>query len=231
MYSVILPVFNELENLKILLPEISKRLDGKIFEIIIVDDNSPDGTKEYFKQTPANIKYINRENKEPSLGASVGDGILNSSYVNIILMDSDLSHRAEFLADLIIQKEKNNIDLICCSRFLDKKPDSFSLRFYCSKVYCLILKPFLGIQTNDGLSGFFLLDKNKINNANFKKIFYGYGDYYFRLLFYLKKIKVEYKVIGFQWQDRSIGKSKTKFISTFFNYTYEAIKLKILKNI
>ncbi|RPG99815.1 MAG: glycosyltransferase [Candidatus Pelagibacter sp. TMED118] len=230
MYSIILPVFNELENLKILIPEITKKLEDKKFEIVIVDDNSQDGTSEYFKQPSEFIRYINRFNKEASLGASVGDGISISLYDNVILMDSDLSHRAEFLKDLISQKEKNNYDLVCCSRFMNDKPEIFSLRFYCSKIYCSILKPFLGIQTNDGLSGFFLLDKNKIKDANFDKIFYGYGDYYFRLLFQLKKIKVKFNVISFQWQDRSIGKSKTKFVKTFLNYTYEAIKLKLFKN-
>ncbi len=231
MYSVILPVLNELENLKILIPEITNQLNDKKFEIVIVDDNSTDGTKEYFDNLPDNIRYINRLNKRASLGASVGDGISNSLYNNVILMDSDLSHRAEFLADLVFQKEEKKLDLVCCSRFMDKKPKSFSFRFYCSKIYCLILKPFLGIQTNDGLSGFFLLNKNKIKNVDFNKIFYGYGDYYFRLLFYLKKNNVDNNVIGFQWQDRSIGKSKTKFLGTFINYTYEAIKLKIFKNL
>ena len=229
MYSVILPVYNELENLKILIPEITNKLKNRKFEIIVVDDNSSDGTQEYFKVKDNVVKYINRKNKTASLGASVGDGILYSSYQNVILMDSDLSHRAEFLLNLILEKEKHDYDLICCSRFLNKKPSKFSLRFYCSKIYCLILKPFLGIETNDGLSGFFLLNKKIIIDAKFENIFFGYGDYYFRLLFFLKKKNILQKVIGFNWQDRSIGKSKTKFVKTFLSYTYHAIILKILK--
>ena len=227
MYSVILPVLNELENLKILIPEITNQLNDKKFEIVIVDDNSTDGTKEYFDNLPDNIRYINRLNKRASLGASVGDGISNSLYNNVILMDSDLSHRAEFLADLVFQKEEKKLDLVCCSRFMDKKPKSFSFRFYCSKIYCLILKPFLGIQTNDGLSGFFLLNKNKIKNVDFNKIFYGYGDYYFRLLYFANLKNFSIVEIPARYSTRTRGKSKSKFFQMAYKYFIEMIKLKI----
>ncbi len=226
MYSIILPVFKELENLKILVPEIKNVLKEKKYEIIIIDDNSDDGTSEYIQSNFPEITYLNRKLKEPSLGASVGDGIKISKYQFIMVMDSDLSHNTNYLLEMIEYQKVENYNLICCSRFFQIKPKDFSIRFYLSKIYCYFLKIFLSLQTNDALSGFFLLEKKCLDNTYFDEIFYGYGDFYFRLLFYLKKKKIKYTNIGFKWQNRKLGESKTKFLSIFVKYTFEAVKLK-----
>lgn len=226
MYSIILPVFKELENLKILIPEIKNLLKEIKYEIIIIDDNSNDGTSEYIQNNFPETIYFNRKLKEPSLGASVGDGIKISKYQFIMVMDSDFSHKTDYLLEMIEYQKVNNYNLICCSRFFKIKPKDFSIRFYLSKIYCYFLKIFLNLQTNDGLSGFFLLEKKYLENTHFNEIFYGYGDFYFRLLFYLKKKKIKYLNMGFKWQDRKIGKSKTKFINIFIKYSFEAVKLK-----
>lgn len=226
MYSIILPVFKELDNLKILVPEIKNILKEKKYEIIIVDDNSNDGTSEYIQNNYPEVIYANRNFKKASLGASVGDGVKISKYQFIMVMDSDLSHRTDYLLKMIEYQRANNYNLICCSRFFKIKPKDFSIRFYLSNIYCYFLKLFLGLQTNDGLSGFFLLEKKFIENKYFDKIFYGYGDFYFRLLFCLRKKKIKYLNMGFEWQNRKIGKSKTKFIKIFIKYSFEAVKLK-----
>jgi len=234
MFSIILPVYNEKENIQIIIPLIFQNLNFVECEIIIVDDDSKDGTdkvSEELKNRFKNLKYLNRKNNGRSLGASVADGIKASKYENIILMDCDLSHSVEDLIKLVNLKQNNDYDLICCSRFKNNNTTILSLRYQLSKIYNHILKPFISSKVLDNLSGFFLLKKNLLDDLNFDNIFYGYGDYYFRLIYYLQKRKdLKIYEMSFTWVDRQYGKSKTKFLNIFLRYTYEAIKLR-LKNL
>lgn len=230
MYSIILPIYNEEENLDKLIPELIKSLNGIVFEILVIDDDSTDRTEEIIikiKKNFENVVYKNRAGQPRSLGRSVWTGIQISKYKNLILMDCDFSHGIEELKKMIFFQNNNNYDLICYSRFAEFKPKKFNLRYSLSKIYNLILKPFLGLNTTDLLSGFFLFKKKLLVDLPSDKIFYGYGDYYFRLLFFLKSKNIKFKELSFEWIDRKYGKSKTKFINIFIRYTYEALKLRI----
>ena len=230
MYSIILPIYNEIENMERLIPEIFETINIDKIEIIVVDDNSIDGSDKVIlnlKKKYESLIYYKRPNQVRSLGKSVEDGIKISRYQYLILMDSDFSHGLEDLKEMINTHQKKQLDLICYSRFSNKKPHDFRLRYELSKYYNLILKPFLNLPTTDSLSGFFLVNKKKMKDLPNEKIFYGYGDYYFRLLHHINKKQINYEELSFKWKDRKYGKSKTKFINIFLRYTYEAIKLKL----
>tara|TARA_B100000427_G_C15446590_1_gene567575 strand:+ start:171 stop:869 length:699 start_codon:yes stop_codon:yes gene_type:complete len=230
MYSIILPIYNERENLDELIPKLFKNFPEIDLEIIVVDDDSNDGTGKVvnvMKEKFTNLVYKNRKGETRSLGKSVLDGVKLSKYENLILMDSDFSHSVEDVKKMIFFQNNNNYDLICYSRFAEIKPDLFNLRYSLSKIYNYFLKPFLGLKTSDSLSGFFLIKKKLIQNLPQNKVFYGYGDYYFRLLFYIKKNNLKFKEMSFSWVNRKYGKSKTKFFNIFARYSYEAIKLRI----
>ena len=141
-------------------------------------------------------------------------------------MDSDFNHDPKDLLRIIDIQKKDNYDLICCSRFVNDKSEDFVLRHKLSKFYNLILKPFLNSKIKDNLSGFFLLKKKLLNELKLNKIFYGYGDYYFRLIFYLQKKTQKIYEMGIVYNDRKFGKSKTNFLKIFVKYTFQAIKLK-----
>ena len=67
MYSIILPCYNERDNLKLLIIEIKNILKNINFEIIIIDDNSEDGTEQMIIEKFSkmqNLKFIKRENKK-----------------------------------------------------------------------------------------------------------------------------------------------------------------------
>ena len=88
--SIVLPTFNEKGNIGILVDELVKIIPSNIKkEIIIIDDNSDDGTflycKELFKKN-SEVRLILRKSKR-SLGASVGEGIKNCLGEKIIVMD------------------------------------------------------------------------------------------------------------------------------------------------
>ena len=129
-YSIILPTFNEAGHIKKLILEIYEIFltSNELFEIIIVDDNSTDGTskiiKEISKTNDAIISVI-RKNKKGSLVDSLNEGIILSKYENIIWMDADYSHPPEYLKKMINYNKKKDVDLIIFSRFLSE-----SKRYY-----------------------------------------------------------------------------------------------------
>ena len=227
MYSIILPSFKEVKNLNLLIDKIFNM--SKKFEIIIVDDFSNDGTLEMLKDKKKlfkNIKYLIRY-KNKSLSRSIYEGILLTSKRNIIVMDCDFNHNPKDILKLIKNFEKKKLDFISGSRFKNVNLKKLKTRFIFSFFYCLILSKFLGFKSTDSLSGFFIIKKNILQKMNLRKIFYGYGDYFFRLIYYINKKSNKLAEIQIKYGNRIYGSSKTNFLGVFLKYTKEAIKLKI----
>ena len=225
-YSLILPCYNEYGNLKLLLPEILKNLSNNTFEIIIVDDNSEDGTisrlKEVFKNEDR-IKYILRE-KDRGLGESIKEGILKSSGENIVVMDSDCNHRTEDLGLLINEFNKEKFDMVCGSRFLKGGSSTTFFRHVSSLIFNIFINLITNGKLSDNMSGFFII-KKKYLQEKLDKIFYGYGEFYIRLLFFMQKERIKISEIPVRYGPRRYGYSKSKLIKMSIIYTVEAIKL------
>ena len=91
--SIVLPTYNEKDNIKILIPEIKKTFEHINHEIIVVDDSSPDGTakaSEELNKKYGNIRVIVRKKKE-GIGAAIREGYNNANNSIILSSDSDLS--------------------------------------------------------------------------------------------------------------------------------------------
>ena len=227
MYSIILPSFREAKNLELLIDKIFDI--SKKFEVIVVDDFSNDGTLEILKikkKKFKNIRFLIRY-KNKGLSQSIYDGIFLAKKKNIILMDCDFNHNPRDIIKLIKNFERKELDFISGSRFKTFKIKNLRIRFIFSYIYCLILSKFLRLKSTDALSGFFIIKKNVLLRINLKKIFFGYGDYFFRLIYYLNKKRFKLGEIQIKYGTRIHGFSKTKFLSVFLKYTIEAIKLKI----
>ena len=119
--SLILPVFNEVENLKLLIPMIENTLSSLVddYEVIIVDDNSNDGTDNLIKNIYSNRLVLIERNGANSLPLSILDGIKASKYEHILWMDADGSMPVEELSNLISKKEQNPDSVIIGSRFVE----------------------------------------------------------------------------------------------------------------
>ena len=227
MYSIILPSFKEAKNLELLINKIF--IISKRFEVIVVDDFSNDGTLEmlkFKKKKFKNLKFVIRY-KDKGLSQSIYEGIFLAKAKNVIVMDCDFNHNPNDIVRLIKNFEKKDLDFISGSRFKNFKIRNLKIRFIFSYIYCLILSKFLGFQSTDALSGFFVIKKDTLLKINLKKIFFGYGDYFFRLIYYLNKKRFKLGEIQIKYGTRIHGFSKTKFLSVFLKYTKEAIKLKI----
>jgi dolichol-phosphate mannosyltransferase len=235
-YSVILPTLNEVGHIKSLINDISNNFDkyNIEYEIIIVDDNSVDGTVEEISNIKnARIIIHKRKGKKKSLVDSINEGINISNNENIIWMDADYSHPPNYIEKFIKLKNEKNIDVIVCSRFLAK-----SKRYYenqdkkkagidfLSNFLNFICKKFLFSDFTDYTSGYICIKSSLIKNIKLKGY---YGDYFITLITKCKILGFSILEIPFVEKDRASGYSKTTgskinfFIKCYF-YIFQLSK-------
>lgn len=224
-YSLILPSYNEYGNLILLIPKILKFYNKKN-EIIVIDDNSNDNTyiklkRKYRKNK--NIKIVLRK-KLKSLALSIKDGIILAKKNNIIVMDSDFNHRPEDLKKMILLFEKSNADIVCGSRFLRGGSSNNFFRHLSSLLFNFYINFVTGGKITDNLSGFFIIKKNLLSKKLMRS-FYGYGEYYIRLLYYLQKTKIKILEFPVKYDLRRYGVSKSRLLKMFILYSIETLKL------
>ncbi len=124
LYSVILPTYNERENLPLIFYLIHKTFVsvGKAFEVVIVDDSSPDNTVEVAKslqEVYPMIQIVSRKGKL-GLGSAYLAGLRVAKGSRIILMDADLSHHPKFILPMIQLMDGNQnytVDIVCGTRY------------------------------------------------------------------------------------------------------------------
>ncbi|XP_075149623.1 dolichyl-phosphate mannosyltransferase subunit 1 [Haematobia irritans] len=123
-YSILLPTYNEKDNLPIIIWLIMKYMNasGYQFEVIIIDDNSPDGTLDVAKDLQkiyGDDKILLRPRKgKLGLGTAYMHGIEHATGNFIIIMDADLSHHPKFIPQFIDLQKKHDYDIVSGTRYL-----------------------------------------------------------------------------------------------------------------
>lgn len=159
-FSIILPVLNEEKNIEKLIFLISKYLKGYIFEIIFIDDNSSDKTREVIqKYISKKIKYILRTSNH-DLTLSCFLGIQKSKYKNIIIMDSDLQHDPKYLPKIVNLFFLKKLDFVVAVRNFNEDQELGVIRRFSSIFLSYIFNYFLGYRVSDPMSGFFMFKKS-----------------------------------------------------------------------
>ncbi|KAF9763077.1 putative dolichol-phosphate mannosyltransferase [Nosema granulosis] len=119
MYNIIIPTYNEKENITILLKMISKCMNEikKEYKILVVDDGSPDGTlKEVIKLNLPNVITLERKAKL-GLGTAYKFALEQCQYPFTIIMDADLSHDPVYIKDMIRIQEDKDADIVSGTRY------------------------------------------------------------------------------------------------------------------
>ena len=224
--SIILPTYNEKKNILLLVNSIKKQLKNYNLEIIIVDDKSPDETglicKKKFLKNRNIIVLINKY--RIGLAKSINEGIKVAKKKKIIVMDTDFTHDPILIPKMLRLSKEYNI--ISGSRYCSGGYMENQIHSHLSYFYNLVLKLILKTQIQDNLGGYFCIDKKKLSKLPKEKIFYGYGEYFFRLLFYSLKSNFTILEVPAIYKSRTRGSSKSKFIYMFYKYFVEALKLR-----
>ncbi|CAO3573495.1 unnamed protein product [Mortierella alpina] len=122
-YSVLLPTYNERENLPVIIWLLTKTFqENKIdYEIIVIDDNSPDGTLEIAKQ----LQKLYGEDRillrpragKLGLGTAYVHGIQHATGDFIFILDADMSHHPKFMPEMIQLQQSKNLDVVTGTRY------------------------------------------------------------------------------------------------------------------
>ena len=224
--SIIVPTYNERGNIEKLIPEIfesCKGLNAKV-EVIVADDNSPDGTGRLAEQLARkyNIKVLHRRGKK-GLAAAVIHGFSESKSQILGVMDADLSHPPKIIPKLVKPILNNEADLVIGSRYakgggVEVWPLSRRLT---SKIATLMAWPLT--KAKDPMSGLFFLKKSAIDGVKLNAKGYKIG------LEVLVKGKYEKALeIPYLFRNRFVGKSKLN-ATEYLHYVRNLIALAAYK--
>ncbi len=226
--SIILPTYNEKENIIELIEAIFNTLAATIdFDIVVVDDNSPDGTAEAVRQKfsgDSRVKLFVRT-EERGLATAIRYGAEHSDGEILVFMDTDFNHDPAILPQMI--KFLEFYDIIIGSRFVMAGGMEDRFRQFSSRIYNYGIRFLFRTPIHDNLSGFFSIYRNKLMSMDLDQIYYGYGDYFIRLLMVAHTRGYNMLEIPVFYRLRMHGHSKTQFFSILKMYTIALITLRI----
>ncbi|CAI3936569.1 MULTISPECIES: polyprenol monophosphomannose synthase [Commensalibacter] len=211
---VIIPCYNERDNVEPLFQALVKALDGRRWEAIFVDDNSPDGTIEQvwqLAQQDQRIRGILRVGRR-GLSTAVIEGVLSTSAQCIAVIDGDMQHDETCLPIMLDAVLKDNYDFAVGSRHVEGGDDTGlanKWRHFLSNTGIRISQFFLPVPLQDPMSGFFLLKRSLF--IELMPQLSGTG---FKILLDLvmsspKTTRI--KEVPFRFRERIFGKSKLGF--------------------
>src|SRR5947209_16897401 len=116
--SIVVPTFKERDNVALLVEKLAGTLAGLEWEVVFVDDNSPDGTAAVARtigESDARVRCVRRIGRRGLAGACI-EGMLSSQARYVAVMDADLQHD-ETLLSAMLQELRTGTDLAVASRF------------------------------------------------------------------------------------------------------------------
>ena len=230
MLAIMIPTYNERENITYLVQDILDKCKNLDVRIVIVDDNSPDGTghlADKLKKKYPSIHVLHRKTR--GRGTAGIDGFrycLNLGADYIVEMDADFSHDPKYLP-LFIEKIKK-YDIVIGSRFISggEMPNRSFFRNVLTDIINLYLKVIFGTGIHDMSGGFKCYRRRVLESVNLKNLVskkYSIGA---EILYLASKKGFTFKEIPVSFKDRDQGVSKCD-LSVMSDYILSVLKIKL----
>ncbi len=217
--SVLIPCYNEEENIQECIKRINLPYDH---EIIVIDDGSLDKTAEKAKEIKRlNLKVVRYE-KNQGKGNAVKVGIRNSSGDIIVIQDADMATPPEELPHILNPILEGEADFVNGTRFFYpmKKKVMRKLRVAGNKIYAKIISLIIGVNLTDSLCGFKAFNIKKFKNFELEEK--SWPD--FELIFKAKKNGLKIVEVPIHYKERKGGKTKMKILKDGLNFWRMIIK-------
>src|SRR5476649_1992875 len=208
-FTMVIPTYNERDRLGVLLERIFEACDREALnvEIVIVDDNSADGTGDVADEwaSQRRVRVIHRAGKM-GLGSAVLEGFAIARADIVGVMDGDLSHPPELLPTLFRTIRDANFDLVVASRYVRGGGTSnWSLgRWLLSRAGCWLARPLTPVR--DAMSGFFLIRREHLDGFRTSVRGFKIG-----LELFVRSQPRRLAEVGYVFVGRSLGASKMSF--------------------
>lgn len=229
--SVVLPARNERDGTVLLVYALLVALEDfapRPFEIVVVDD-STDGSEEFLRDRLRHradrVEIVHRE-RGTGLASAIREGIVRAQGDDVLVMDADFNHNPLDVLRLLAVRDE--ADLVVGSRFVrDGAMLGHPVRERGSRLFNQFIRRTLDLATHDHLCGFWLASRSRVLEVDRRwPLFYGYGDYFIRMLFAADLLGWRVSEIPVDYLDRLTGESKTRFHVEIFRYAGEVLRLR-----
>ena len=221
--SVILPTYNEKDNIKEMIKQLLYYLKKDV-EIIVSDDNSPDGTWKIVEDISKKNKQVKliRRFKNKGVGPSIMDGIKKAKGRYIAWMDCDLTMPPSLLPKMVSLLK--DYDVVVGSRYAKGgKDDRSFVRVATSRLINWFANIVLNFKIKDYDSGFVAAKSEVLKDVKFNPK--GHGEYCIEFLYKCTRKGYKVKEIGYVFTERKLGESKTaQYVYSVFLYGINYIK-------
>ena len=205
--SIILCTYNEANHIENAISELEKNVPN--LELVIVDDNSSDGTAETIKRLNVGNKFkaIFRK-KNRGLASAFVRGLIETTGDYIGWIDTNMGEVAPRFIEMAEELKLNN-DLVILSRYIVGGGDQRNLiRVLCSKYFNILCRIILTLSIKDFTSSIFLMKRKIINEVTF--LGYGHGEFFIEFLYKVHKKGFKIKEIPYvQKKDQDLTNSKS----------------------
>jgi dolichol-phosphate mannosyltransferase len=228
-FSVILPTYNERDNIVALIRAIEHAVQGNSddYELIVVDDNSPDDTAGWVRAQCGDDQHVRVmvRTEERGLATAIRYGIEHAGGETVVVMDTDFQHDPALIPRMV--QFCQYYDVIVGSRFVMGGGMQEGYRYYYSYLFNLFVRMVTRTQIQDNLSGFFAMRRDKLLRMDRSRIFIGYGDYFIRLLYHAWRYSYSVLEIPVFYRVRPHGASKSSFVKMIINYSRTVFDLRL----
>ena len=159
--SIVVPTFNEVENIPLLIERIREQLSGIKWELVVVDDDSPDGTADTLRsiaREDRRVRCIQRIGRR-GLSSACVEGVLSTSSPYVAVMDADLQHDERCLREMLAMLKEGGLDAVVGTRYSGEGGigDWSGWRARISRVSGGLGRKVLSVTLTDPMSGFFVV--------------------------------------------------------------------------
>jgi len=161
--AIVIPTFNERENVHELIGRLDAALTGRFWEIVFVDDDSTDGTRDVVlavARADHRVRLIQRIGRR-GLSTAVVEGVLSTTAPIVAVMDADLQHDEQVLPAMIDRLERADVDLVVGSRYVDGGGvgEWSSRRQSLSRLATRLSRLVAKMDLSDPMSGYFVISR------------------------------------------------------------------------
>lgn len=209
--TVVVPTFNEHGNVRALLDRLETVLDGVSWEVVFVDDDSPDGTSDLVREIAARddrVRCLQRIGRR-GLSSACIEGMLASASPYLAVIDADLQHDESLLPRMLaVLKADSDVEIVVGSRYMEggSTGDWGKERLFISRFATRLGQKLLKVDLSDPMSGFFMIRRSAFEAA--VRQLSGKGFKILLDLFASSPRPLKFAELPFEFRERHAGDSK-----------------------